>query len=372
MSKRGFPLHLAALHNARGHAGRRHTSSMTFCVQGSHVSSMHSVTFWPHAVEGASRRRRQTQGRAAMAQRRALFSGRPDGEGYTHFRSHQGHSDSGARVWYAVLVAVPGSLVLYCLTHLDRAPYTNRIRMIDLSRDRELAMGADNYRRLLASHPVLPTDHPASKLVARVGSRIAAAAAANCGGAWDFKVLDSPVINAVCLPGGKVVVFRGLLELFKYNESALAVVIAHEAGHVVARHAAEQLAFLNVLLGLEFAANVVFNAHFVTNRLFNLAGRLPYSRTLELEADYIALQLLARTCYFDPAAALAVFDTLGRATGKHIELLATHPTSETRMNALRQALPEARRTAQSLCSPARPFRAAIYSHLESLGSSSSK
>ena len=140
----------------------------------------------------------------------------------------------------------------------------------------------------------------------------------------------------------------------------------------MARHAAEQLAFLNVLLGLEFAANVVFNAHFVTNRLFTLAGRLPYSRTLELEADYIALQLLARTCYFDPAAALAVFDTLGRATGKHIELLATHPTSETRMNALRQALPEARRTAQSLCSPARPFRAAIYSHLESLGSSSSK
>jgi predicted Zn-dependent protease len=220
--------------------------------------------------------------------------------------------------------------------------------MIDLSRDKELAIGEHNYRQLLASHRTLPEQHPASKLVKKVGARIAAASNLK-GLAWEFQVLDSPQVNAACLPGGKVVVFRGLLDLFSSDETALAVVLAHEAGHVIARHAAEQLAFMNCLLWVEFAVNIIFNARWVTNLVFNLGGRLPYSRKLELEADYIGLMVLARTCHYDPCAAPAVFETLGRATGKHVEMLATHPTSERRMQALQQALPEARRFAQSLC-----------------------
>jgi predicted Zn-dependent protease len=93
--------------------------------------------------------------------------------------------------------------------------------MIDLSRQKELAMGADNYRRLLAGNPVLPPQHPASQLVHKVGSKIAAAASLD-GTQWEFKVIDSPTVNAACLPGGKVVVFRGLLDLFKHDETALA------------------------------------------------------------------------------------------------------------------------------------------------------
>ncbi len=82
-------------------------------------------------------------------------------------------------------------------------------------------MGVDNYRRLLASNPVLPEQHPASQLVRKVGSQIAAAASLD-GTQWEFKVIDSPTVNAACLPGGKVVVFRGLLDLFKHDETALA------------------------------------------------------------------------------------------------------------------------------------------------------
>ena len=195
------------------------------------------------------------QHRWCAEQHRQLFDGKPRSDGYTHFKSAQGHSDSGTRFWYVLIAAVPSSLLLYYLSHLDRAPFTNRLRMIDLSRDKEIAMGAHDYRRLLASHPVLSSQHPATKLVQKVGARVAAAA--DLGYSWEFQVLDSPIVNAACLPGGKVVVYRGLLELFKYDESALAVVLAHEAGHVVARHAAEQLGFFNILLWAESLVNIV-------------------------------------------------------------------------------------------------------------------
>jgi hypothetical protein len=124
---------------------------------------------------------------------RALFDGRPRGEGYQHFKSAKGHSDSGARVWYVVIASVPSSLLLYYAAHLDRAPYTRRVRMIDLSREKELAMGLSQYRRLIASHPVLPAQHPASQLVKRVGARIAAVADLDVE--WEFQVLDSPTVS---------------------------------------------------------------------------------------------------------------------------------------------------------------------------------
>lgn len=117
---------------------------------------------------------------------------------------------------------------------------------------------------------------------------------------------------------------------------------------MVARHSAEQLGFVNILLWMEFAVNLVFNARFITSRLFLLGGRLPYSRKLELEADYIGLMLLAKTCQYNVDLAPGVFETLGKSQGRHIEILTTHPTSERRMEALRQALPEAR-AAQAMC-----------------------
>eukprot|EP00291_Cryptomonas_curvata_P017632 CAMPEP_0172170684 /NCGR_PEP_ID=MMETSP1050-20130122/11416_1 /TAXON_ID=233186 /ORGANISM="Cryptomonas curvata, Strain CCAP979/52" /LENGTH=124 /DNA_ID=CAMNT_0012841917 /DNA_START=325 /DNA_END=696 /DNA_ORIENTATION=+ len=123
-------------------------------------------------------------------------------------------------------------------------------------------------------------------MVRRVGMRIASASGMEQL-PWDFRVVDSPIVNAACLPGGKVVVFTGLLELFEYREDALAVVLAHEAAHALARHSAEQLGFTQLLLWAEFAVNLVLHARFVTHWLSTFAGRLPYSRQLESEADHI-------------------------------------------------------------------------------------
>ena len=195
-------------------------------------------------------------------------------EGYKHFRTDPSFHRS---TWISlgVLGAIPASLAAYYIWHLDRAPFTGRLRMIDMSRERELELGTSNFRALLAHQALLPETHPASILVKRVGIRIAEASGLQQL-PWEFRVVASPVVNAACLPGGKVVVYTGLLELLEFREDALAVVLAHEAAHALARHSAEQLGFIQVLLWAEFAVNLVFNARFITRWLATFAGRLPY------------------------------------------------------------------------------------------------
>jgi len=107
-----------------------------------------------------------------------------------------------------------------------------------------------------------------------------------------------------------VAVYSGLIDVFAQEEE-LAVVLAHEVAHAVARHGAEKLAFTKIVLFSEFLANLVINnASFVTRWLVQLAANLPYSRKLESEADYIGLQLMAEACY-DPAVSHRVFQRLG-------------------------------------------------------------
>jgi metalloendopeptidase OMA1, mitochondrial len=195
-------------------------------------------------------------------------------EGYKHFNNNHQQQRSNF-MGLALLGAIPTSLAAYYFFHLDRAPFTGRIRMIDMSREREYELGTANFRALLAHQVVLPDTHPASIMVRRVGMRIASASGLEQL-PWDFRVVDSPIVNAACLPGGKVVVFTGLLELFEYREDALAVVLAHEAAHALARHSAEQLGFAQLLLWAEFAVNLVFHARFITHWLSTFAGRLPY------------------------------------------------------------------------------------------------
>eukprot|EP00960_Hanusia_phi_P009441 273508-Hanusia_phi.AAC.2 len=167
-----------------------------------------------------------------------------------------------------------------------------------MSKDREIAFGRSQYNRFLMHGTVLPPNDPAAQLVARVGTRVAQATDPNLP--WEFKVIRSPQVNAACLPGGKVVVFEGLLQTFNYDEHALAAVLAHEAGHVLARYSFELLVssverahclhdlalvhfyhlmlLLASLMWLDFFSSMLFNARFITNWVFVLGAELPYSR----------------------------------------------------------------------------------------------
>ncbi|KAM3736406.1 hypothetical protein ACB098_10G161500 [Castanea mollissima] len=153
---------------------------------------------------------------------------------------------------------------------------------------------------------------------------------------WEVLVVNEPVVNAFCLPGGKIVVFTGLLEHFK-SDAEISTIIGHEVGHAVARHAAE-----GITKNLWFAILQLILYQFVmpdvVNTMSTLFLRLPFSRRMEMEADYIGLLLMASAGY-DPRVAPKVYEKLGQVTGESSlrDYLSTHPSGKKRAKLLAQA-----------------------------------
>ncbi|CAH8357938.1 unnamed protein product [Eruca vesicaria subsp. sativa] len=153
---------------------------------------------------------------------------------------------------------------------------------------------------------------------------------------WEVIVVNEPMVNAFCLPAGKIVVFTGLLDHFK-SDAEVATVIGHEVGHAVARHVAE-----GITKNLWFAILQLVLYQFVMPDLVNTMSalflRLPFSRKMEIEADYIGLLLLASAGY-DPRVAPKVYEKLGKLGGDAAlgEYLSTHPSGKKRSQLLAQA-----------------------------------
>ncbi|KAI9076699.1 hypothetical protein K1719_041339 [Acacia pycnantha] len=153
---------------------------------------------------------------------------------------------------------------------------------------------------------------------------------------WEVLVVNEPVVNAFCLPGGKIVVFTGLLQHFR-SDAEIATILGHEVGHAVARHGAEGMtknpwfAILQLILHQ-------FVMPDVGNKMSALFLRLPFSRRMEMEADYIGLLLLASAGY-DPRVAPTVYEKLGKVTGESAlrDYLSTHPSGKKRAQLLAQA-----------------------------------
>lgn len=171
---------------------------------------------------------------------------------------------------------------------------------------------------------------------------------------WEFVVFNDPTPNAFALPGGKVGVHTGLFKITK-NDAGLATVLAHEILHVTANHAGSRKTqatgvalgglLLDTVLGSQGASSA---ARQTAGQLYgtgsSLAVALPHSRRQELEADRIGMIYMARAGY-DPAEAVGLwerFAAYNRSQGASTpEFLRTHPLDQTRINALKEALPEA-------------------------------
>ncbi|KAL5570100.1 hypothetical protein UlMin_026675 [Ulmus minor] len=153
---------------------------------------------------------------------------------------------------------------------------------------------------------------------------------------WEVLVVNEPIVNAFCLPGGKIVVFTGLLDHFR-TDTEIATIIGHEVGHAVARHSAE-----GMTKNLWFAILQLILYQFVmpdiVNTMSTLFLRLPFSRRMEIEADYIGLLLMASAGY-DPRLAPKVYEKLGELTGESAlrDYLSTHPSGKKRAQLLAQA-----------------------------------
>jgi predicted Zn-dependent protease len=216
------------------------------------------------------------------------------------------------------------------------------------------------YQSFLSKNKVVnSSSNKDAEMVKRVGSRIAKAiteyytqkgmASELNGYKWEFNLVDSKEVNAWCMPGGKVVVYTGLLGISQ-NEAALAVVMGHEITHAVAHHGNERMSQGALAMGLEIVGNIATSNNPKYNDLFNnvyaptaqIAVLLPNSRNQEYEADHFGLNFCAMAGY-NPNEAVPFWQRMAAASGgqKPPEFLSTHPSDENRIARLKQLMPEA-------------------------------
>ncbi|KAL3683940.1 hypothetical protein R1sor_001962 [Riccia sorocarpa] len=153
---------------------------------------------------------------------------------------------------------------------------------------------------------------------------------------WQVIVVDDDIINAFCLPGGKIVVFTGFLKKFS-SDPEIACVLGHEIGHAVARHQAETLTHNLFLMTLQLALLSVFYVPELVNSVSELLLRLPHSRRMEMEADHIGLILMAAAGY-DPRLAPGFYEKMARIekAPEFAQYLSTHPSGRRRGEKLRE------------------------------------
>ncbi|KAJ0987250.1 hypothetical protein J5N97_005606 [Dioscorea zingiberensis] len=154
---------------------------------------------------------------------------------------------------------------------------------------------------------------------------------------WEVLVVRDQTVNAFCLPGGKIVVFTGLLDHFR-SDAEIATVLGHEVAHAIARHSAEMI---TKSLWLTIVKLIILQFFFMPdliNAMSKLLLELPFSRRMEIEADYIGLLLMASAGY-DPRVAPRVYEKLGQISRESSlnDYLSTHPSSKKRAKLLSQA-----------------------------------
>jgi predicted Zn-dependent protease len=163
------------------------------------------------------------------------------------------------------------------------------------------------------------------------------------GWKWDVNVLSTKELNAYCMPGGKIMVYTGLIDQLKLSDDELSAVIGHEIGHALREHSRERVsrayAQQLALTGVAVAAGVGQGTLDLANAVADVTFQLPHSREQEAEADRIGLELMARAGY-DPHAAVNVWKKMEQAsTSSPPEFLSTHPSSQSRIADLEKALP---------------------------------
>jgi predicted Zn-dependent protease len=198
-----------------------------------------------------------------------------------------------------------------------------------------------------------------AEMVKRVGTRVAQAITTYYrdkglakeleGYQWEFNLIDNKEVNAWCMPGGKVVVYTGLLPVTR-NEAALAIVLGHEITHAVAHHGNERMSQVALAQGLQVAGNIFTQnkqqANSIFNNIFGPAATvgvlLPNSRNQEYEADHYGL-IFAAMAGYNPREAIPFWERMASAgsANKPPEFLASHPSDANRIAKIRSYMNEA-------------------------------
>ena len=235
---------------------------------------------------------------------------------------------------------------------------TGRKQLLLVSDSEVLTSSFQSYKQFIDSVPA-SKDKMNTALVKKVGNKLSTVVEAylKANGmstdvatyAWEFNLVKDTSMNAFCMPGGKVVVFDGILHVTK-NEAGLAVVLGHEIAHAVAKHSNERLSQQMVLQYGASLTDVLLSDKSAATRstittIYGIGSQygvmLPYSRRHEYEADRLGLIFLAMAGY-DPNEAITFWERMSaNSTTAPMEFMSTHPSDANRIAELRKLLPEA-------------------------------
>jgi len=255
--------------------------------------------------------------------------------------------------WWS-LPLVMGIAIVAC----SKAPITGRSQLHLVPDSEMIAMADQQYDDFLKQNK-LSTDKAATDQVKRVGGRIAKAVETyltqhNMADevkkySWEFSLVESKEVNAWCMPGGKVVVYTGILPITK-DDTGLAVVLGHEIAHAVANHGSERMSqgLLAQMGGVALSAALAKSPAQTQQLAMAAYGAgaevgvlLPFGRTQESEADHLGLIFMAMAGY-NPDEAVTFWERMSASGGeKPPEFLSTHPSDQHRIADIKKLLPEA-------------------------------
>ncbi|MFO0841313.1 MAG: M48 family metallopeptidase [Gemmataceae bacterium] len=268
--------------------------------------------------------------------------------------------DAGQRLTRVLTALVIGVVAMgvFALKGCQRGPFGRR-QMVAMSPQQEVALGAQAFREVLSDAQVVPSG-PAAQDVQEITRRLVRATAnptfqnltriPTRDYQWEVRLVRSREVNAFCLPGGKMVVYTGILPVAQ-TDAGLATVMGHEISHALAQHGAERMAQTRLAqIGITAAGastgDMDARDRMVLMQVLNAGaqfGILRYSRKHESEADHIGLLLMAAAGY-DPEESVKFWERMQAVAGKGgrpPEFLSTHPSHETRIRDLLRWVPEA-------------------------------
>lgn len=265
------------------------------------------------------------------------------------------------RFFYLHTILLVTGISILTLPSCFKNPVTGRkaISLVDAGTMNSLS--SQQYQDFLKNHKT-SNNTTEGKLVIKVGERIASAVnkyLTDQGRGnlikdfnWQFNYVVNKEVNAWCMPGGKVVVYSGIMPIAK-DEEGLAVIMGHEIAHAVAQHGSERLSQALIQQTGGLALNVAMKdkpqqTQNIFNNLYgigsNLSAILPFSRKHESEADEMGLIFMAMAGY-DPAVAVAFWERMAANSGNSSvpAFLNTHPASSSRIQNIKKLLPKAQK-----------------------------
>lgn len=251
--------------------------------------------------------------------------------------------------WLPILVAGIFFAYQYCSSERFVNPETGRASHVGMSTQQEAVLGLQTYQQVLSESQTIGAG-PEFEMIKRVAGRLANATGRS-GGDFDWRVslISDNKQNAFCLPGGKIVVYTGILPVTQ-NEAGLATVLGHEMAHATSRHGAQRVLQQNLAqTALTGVAASLSDMDYEKQRMVmgalgagaQFGVLMPFGRKHESEADEIGLLYMARAGY-DPEESLRFWKRMDQAGGnQQPEFLSTHPSHGTRIAQLQALMPKA-------------------------------